>query len=94
MSFDYFSYTPYFREAVELAANDKMFCIFTDGRKHFYKVVCDDGYVYKIQKTQVRAKGGARGLLEWCRRISHGGANSDSMVDIFIKKLLENCKEC
>ena len=94
MSFDYFSYTPYFKSPVELAANDKIFCIFADGRKHFYKVVSDDEFVYKIQKTQVRAIDGARGLLEFCRRCSHDGAHSDSMVDIFITKLMSQCKEC
>lgn len=97
MQFDYFTYTPYpfyFKEAVEIAANDKLFCVFVNGRKHFYKVVEDAEFTYRIQKTQVRAINGAKGLLEFCRRASHNGAHSDSMVDIFLSKLIANCKEC
>lgn len=94
MNFEYFTYKPYFAEAVEIAANDRQFCVFCGGRKHFYKVVDDPEFTYKIQKTQVKANGGARGLLSWIDKWSHHGETSESLIDIFLRQLLENCKEC
>ena len=33
--------------------------------KHNVKIIADDSVIYKIQKTQIRAAGGAAGLLSW-----------------------------
>ena len=35
-----------------------------DNTKHFYKVVDDFEYTYKIQKTQIKAQGGSNGLYK------------------------------
>lgn len=39
-----------------------------DGHYRSIKVVDDSEFVYKLQKTQIRARGGAEGLYNWMVR--------------------------
>jgi hypothetical protein len=39
-----------------------------DNAKHFYKIIDDFEYTYKIQKTQIKAHGGLNGLYNHFKR--------------------------
>lgn len=60
-----------------------------NGIKHYFKVVPDSAWAYSVQKTQIRASGGAAGLA----RLFADPEWRDHMVNL-INKILNHVKEC
>ena len=61
-----------------------------DGVKKVFKVVEDNDFVVKVQKTQVKATGGAEGLYKFFARESAIGS---SLAKIWMDKIFDNTKE-
>jgi len=76
-----------------LANGHNLLMIQKDNAKHFYKVVGDFEYTYKIQKTQIKAQGGLNGLYKHFQDcIEHDFAVACWVINP-INQILKNVKE-
>lgn len=58
-----------------------------------YKCVSDYEYTYKIQKTQLKAQGGAAGFLQHCRQCVENNFAVECWVIDPLEKILDYTRE-
>lgn len=61
---------------------------------HFFKITADNDYVYKIQKTQVKAAGGAHGLEKHFKECADNNFAVHAWFISVVDSIIENVKEC